>query len=50
MINNIMLCANAKFIEEYEKCVEDWIKKNKHKHKTSFNTIITIPCKEIGKK
>lgn len=26
-----MWCAGAKFIEEYEKCLEDWFKKNKRK-------------------
>ena len=41
---------NTFSIKEYEECVEDWIKKNKHKHKTSFNTIITISCKEINEK
>lgn len=45
-----MWYAGAKFIEEYEKCLEDWFKKNKHKYKTSFNTFITIPCKEKDKK
>ena len=50
MINKIMYGASSKFIKEYEKCVKDWIKKNKHKHKTSFNTIITISCKEINEK
>lgn len=45
-----MWCAGAKFIKEYEKCLKDWIKKNKHEHKTSFDTFITISCKEIGKK
>ena len=45
-----MWCAGAKFIKEYEKCVEDWINKNKHEHKISFDTLITVPCKEIGKK
>ena len=50
MINRIMYGASAKFIEEYKKCVEDWIKKNKHEHKTSFGTLITISCKEISKK
>ena len=45
-----MWCAGAKFIEEYEKCLEDWIKKNKPKHKTSYNTLITGYCKEIGEK
>ena len=45
-----MWCASAKFIKEYEKCVEDWINKNKHEHKTSFDTLITVPCKKIGKK
>lgn len=46
MINKIMYGASTKFIEEYEKCVKDWIKNNKHKHKTSFDTRITIPCNE----
>lgn len=50
MINKIMYGASAKFIEEYEKCVKDWIKNNKHKHKTSFATCINIPCKEIDEK
>lgn len=50
MINNIMWWASAKFIEEFEKCVENCIKKNKHKHKTSFDTVITIPCEEINEK
>lgn len=46
MINKLMYGASAKFIEEYEKCVKDWIKKNKHKHKISFDTRITIFCNE----
>ena len=45
-----MWYASAKFIKEYEKCVEDWINKNKHEYKTSFDTLITVPCKEISKK
>lgn len=45
-----MWCAGAKFIKEYEKCVEDWIKKNKREHKTSFDTLITVPYKEIDEK
>ena len=48
MINKIMYGASSKFIKEYEECVEDWIKKNKHK--TSFDTVITIPCEEINEK
>ena len=45
-----MWYAGTKFIEEYEKCLEDQIKKNKHKYKTSFSTFITISCKKIGEK
>ena len=43
-----MWCASAKFIKEYERCVEDWIKKNKHEHNVSVETLITNLCKEIN--
>ena len=45
-----MWCAGAKFIKEYEKCLEEWFNKNKDEHKTSFDISITIYCKERGKK
>lgn len=45
-----MWCAGAKFIKEYEKCIEEWVNKNKHKHKTSFNTLIAVPYKKIDEK
>lgn len=45
-----MWYAGAKFIKEYEKCLEDWFKKNKHEHKTFYDTFITIPCKKIDEK
>lgn len=45
-----MWCASAKFIKEYERCLEDWIKTHKPINKTSFNAINTIPRKKKCKK
>ena len=45
-----MYWARAEVIKEYERCVEDWIKKNKQEHNTSVETLITNPCKEINEK
>ena len=44
-----MWCASAKFIKEYEKCVEEWFNKNKDKHNAYGETLIINLCKEINK-
>ena len=45
-----MWCTGAKFIKEYERCIKDWIKKNKHKRNVYGETLITNLYKEINKK
>uniref|UniRef100_A0AAU8MHT2 Uncharacterized protein n=1 Tax=Geladintestivirus 5 TaxID=3233137 RepID=A0AAU8MHT2_9CAUD len=41
-----MWYASNKFIKEYEKCLKDWFKKNKHEHETYFNTSDIFLCKK----